>query len=390
MLQKNIEAKEVGQLAESCIAIDPETRVNEVARMFLDDPQLEAVAVVEENLPAALVTRQKLFTVLLKPYAREVFARSSIMEIADTTPMIVQARESLIQVIDRSMQRPYTDIYDEIIVTDDDGDFAGILSVKRLVIEQGHVLARSMDEKELAWARAQEMQKVSEIRSQFIAHVTHELRSPVNVIIGLTELMGFALKKGQMVEAEKKLSTLTASATNLRAIITNILDLSKIEAGKMEIISENFDLMDILRDVVEGTRILIGGKAVNVLFESPVPSFSMYADLVKIRQILVNLMSNAAKFTDEGHIVLSFKPGTERIQLMVKDTGIGIRQDDLQRLFTAFSQLEDAKSRRREGTGLGLTITRELVDLLGGSIEVSSQYGRGTTFTTTLPLPNQS
>ncbi len=386
VIEQQRQTRQVGELVSTCMTIAPQTPVREVAELFLDAPELEAVTVVEAGSPLALVTRGKLFGVLLKPFAREVYARSPITEIADDSPMIVPAAENLDRVLDRAMQRPYQDIYDELVVTDEAGAYLGILSVRRLVVEQGHVLAHSIAQRELAWTRARELEKVSEIKSQFIAHVTHELRSPVNAIIGLAELMGLALDKGQTEQARQKLSLLASSATGLRAIITNILDLSKIEAGKMEFINEDFDLMDVLRNVTETTRVLLGNKPVEICLESPVDSLPMHADSVKIRQILTNLLSNAAKFTDSGRITLELVPGDDEIHTIVRDTGIGIRERDLQRLFTAFSQLEDAKTRRREGTGLGLTITRELVERLGGRIDVSSTFGAGTTFRVVFPL----
>jgi len=390
VLEGQVETREVGDLAAPCTAIRCDVRVNEVAELFLGTADLEAIALIDKDRPLGLVTRNKLFGVLLKPFAREVYARSPILEIADRMPMIVGAADRLDVVLGRAMQRPYTDIYDELIVTDAQGSLIGLLSVKRLVIEQGHVLARSIAQRELAWTRAKELEKVSDIKSQFIAHVTHELRSPVNAIVGLAELMGHALRKGQAEQAEKKLSLLSSSATGLRAIITNILDLSKIEAGKMELITEDFDLMVVLNDVADTTRVLLGNKPVEVRLHAPVSTFPMHSDSVKIRQILTNFMSNAAKFTDTGCILLELAPTESRIQLRIRDTGIGIREEDLERLFMAFSQLEDAKTRRREGTGLGLTITRELVELLGGSIQVDSTFGKGTTFSVELPLDHPS
>ena len=177
-----------------------------------------------------------------------------------------------------------------------------------------------------------------------------------------------------------------SSATNLRSIITNILDLSKIEAGKMQLIDEPFDLVPLLDEVVQTTRVLAGNKPVDVALVSEGERM-MLTDPVKVRQVVVNLTSNAAKFTEAGRIVVeqSFDEASGSAVIRVIDSGIGIRQEDLDSLFEAFTQLEDAKSKRHEGTGLGLTITRELLHLLGGSITVESEFGRGSTFTVHIP-----
>jgi len=193
------------------------------------------------------------------------------------------------------------------------------------------------------------------------------------------------MRKGYVDQLKDRLSLLMSSATNLRAIITNILDLSKIEAGKMEVICECFDVVAILREVAETTRILVGNKPVDVeaiAHENPV---FITSDSVKVQQILTNLASNSAKFTDKGKIILTLSTGNNGVKIAVSDTGIGIKEDDLNKLFTAFSQLEDAKTKRYEGTGLGLAIIKNLLDLLGGQISVSSKFGEGTTFEVYLP-----
>jgi signal transduction histidine kinase len=197
--------------------------------------------------------------------------------------------------------------------------------------------------------------------------------------------MRISCEKGYVDQLKDRLSLLMSSANNLRAIITNILDLSKIEAGKMEVIYDRFDIAAMLHEVAETTQVLIGNKPVDVEVTAQDSPVFIVSDPVKVRQILINLTSNAAKFTDKGKIILTLGTGNNGIKIAVSDTGIGIKEDDLNKLFTAFSQLEDVKTKRYEGTGLGLTITKNLLDLLGGSISVSSKFGEGTTFAVYLP-----
>lgn len=375
----------VGTLVSLQQTISPAMRIAEVADRFFAERDLEALALVEDGHPCGLATRGKIFAILFRRFGFEIYGRYPISEIADPQPLIVDEEQRLDLVLDRAMRRSFEDIYDEILVVDRAGSFKGLLSVKRLVVEQGNALAQSLAQREMALAKAREMKKVTDLKSQFIAHVTHELRSPVNAIIGLSELMKLGLERGQVEQVREKLALLASSAVGLRAIITNILDLSKIEAGRMDVVVESFDLADLLLEVAQTTRVLLGDKAVAVEVAGAGEPCLLESDAIKVRQILVNLTSNAAKFTDRGTIRLTLERQTEGVRLAVSDTGPGIREADLEKLFTAFSQLEDARTRRHEGTGLGLTITRQMVGLLGGRIQVDSTYGRGTTFTVSLP-----
>ncbi|MCL4490876.1 MAG: ATP-binding protein [Nitrospirae bacterium] len=376
----------VEKLVASNECVPPYAVVSQVTDRFFHSAQLEAVALVEGREPVGLVTRPKLLFTLFRRYGFELYGRKPIIAIADTAPLILHKDERLDVAIDRALDRPAQDIYDDIIVVDNDGAYRGLLSVKQMVIQQSNALANSIVQKEMARERAKEFEKTNQIKSRFIANVTHELRSPVNAIIGLAELMRMSSEKGYVDQLKDRLSLLMSSATNLRAIITNILDLSKIEAGKMEVMCEHFDAVATLREAAEVTRILIGNKPVDVevvTHDSPV---FIVSDPIKVRQILTNLTSNAAKFTDRGKIVLTLNTEEDRLKISVKDTGIGIKEDDLDKLFTAFGQLGDAKTKRHEGTGLGLTITKNLLDLLGGSISISSRCGEGTTFEVYVPL----
>ncbi len=376
----------VGKLITSREYVYPYINVKNVADRFFNSAYLDAIAIVEGREPVGLVTRPKLLFTLLKRYGFELYGRKPIITIADTEPLIIHEEERLDLALDKALERPAENVYDEIVIVDNGGCYIGLLSVKQMVIQQSNALANSIVQKELANERAKELEKLSKIKSQFIANVTHELRSPVNVIIGLAELMRISLERGNIDQLKDRLSLLMSSATNLRAIITNILDLSKIEAGKMEIIYETFDIVTILREVAETTRILVGNKPIDVEVVAQDGPLFIVSDPVKVRQILTNLTSNAAKFTEKGRIVIALSTESGRLRIAVSDTGRGIKEEDLDKLFMAFSQLEDTKTKRHEGTGLGLAITKNLVDMLGGSISVSSKFGEGTTFDFYLPL----
>ena len=254
-----------------------------------------------------------------------------------------------------------------------------------MVLQQSHSLANILIQKELAHERARELEEVTRIKSQFLANVTHELRSPVNAIIELAELLSMAAENGFVGQVRDRLTLLLQSATNLRSVITNMLDLSKIEAGRMRVMVEEFDVAPVLQEIAETTRVLLGGRPVEVLVSAQRSPVMIVSDPVKFRQMLLNLASNAAKFTEEGRIVLQQTGDDDTIAIAVSDSGTGIRAEDLDKLFIAFNQLEDAHIKRHAGTGLGLTITRELALLLGGRVAVESAYGVGTTFTVHIP-----
>lgn len=378
-----IESLNVNELILDRDAITSQIKVEAVADRFVKDRKLEALAIVEEGRVLGLALRGKLFATIFRRFGFELYGRSPIIEIAERAPMVVQVTETLDSILEKAMQRPAADIYDEVVVVDDNDHYLGLLSVKGMVLAQGDALSQSMIHRELALGRAMEMQKVSDIKSEFITHVTHELRSPANVIMGAAELIQMALKSQDFSELERYIKLLTIGTVNMRAIITNILDLSKIEAGKMDVLPGPFEVHSLLQEVAEMTEILLGGRpvAVKVLADPIV----FVADFVKIRQILLNLGSNAAKFTDAGTIELSCLPADGGMLLAVKDSGIGIRPDDLEKLFAPFTQVESAKTRQQQGTGLGLTITWKLVQLLGGTISIESSFGHGSTFSLFLP-----
>lgn len=379
----------VGQLAMAGEQVAPQMAVSAVYDLFSATPGLEALAIVEGTEPVGLITRTKLLFTLARRFGYELHGKHPIITVADRSPLRVLEHELLDAVIDKACARPPQDVYDEIVVTDDDGNFLGLLSLKELVIQQSIALTRSVLLQEVATARSQELEQVNHVKSQFLANVTHELRSPINAIMGLTQLLKMAADKGSMDQIQERLGFLMSTAANLRMVINNILDLSKMEAGKMEVARKEVEVVSLLTEIRETARILLGEKPVSVELATPADRLTFRTDPIKLRQILINLTSNAAKFTDQGSIELKLSPEGGRLQIEVSDTGIGIKEEDLPVLFSAFGQIEDATTKSREGTGLGLAISSNLAKLIGGSISVSSTYGKGTTFILSLPLNDE-
>ncbi len=230
------------------------------------------------------------------------------------------------------------------------------------------------------------MREVDRLKTQFLANMSHELRTPLNSIIGFSRVIMRGID-GPLTDLQTTdLQSIYNSGQHLLGLINNILDLSKIEAGKMELANEPIDLHDIARGVMSTVIALVKDKTIKLEQQIPDTLPPLTADPTRVRQILLNLVSNAAKFTDQGKITLRVVTNPQEVQIAVIDTGIGIPADKLEHVFEEFTQVDASTTRRAGGTGLGLAITRRFVEMHGGRIWVESQLGVGSTFTFTLPL----
>ena len=259
---------------------------------------------------------------------------------------------------------------------------------------------RSLEQARVDAERARDgAEAANRAKSQFLANMSHELRTPLNSIIGYTELIMDESREDEAIRVRQvmpDLKNVVLSAKHLLGLIGGILDLSKIEAGRMELIQEQFNVIDFCREV-EQTILPQAKKRRNALvIDCPDDIGSVIADRGKLKQILLNLLGNATKFTNDGEIGLAaHRDPTESILIFkIRDTGIGIDPDKLAVIFEKFTQIDASPTRRYEGAGLGLAITRELCAMMGATIDVSSRPGAGTCFTVLLPIqvaaPGQS
>jgi signal transduction histidine kinase/CheY-like chemotaxis protein len=257
----------------------------------------------------------------------------------------------------------------------------------------GIKLREAKDEAERAMAEAERAKDGAEranlAKSEFLARMSHELRTPLNAVIGYSEmLLEDAESEGRENETAD-LHRINSAGKHLLSLVTDILDLSKIEAGKMEVLWEPFELEDLVEDVTATARTLVSANGNEFVVECPPGLGSVTGDATKLRQAMLNLLGNAGKFTRDGRVTLSVarEGGPERgwIVVVVADTGVGISAEGLERLFQNFSQSDSSVAGKYGGTGLGLAVSRKLCRMMGGDITVTSKLGEGSRFTIRIP-----
>ena len=239
-------------------------------------------------------------------------------------------------------------------------------------------------EKTLQAKKAEKLaQTATEAKSNFLANMSHEIRTPINTIMGMDEMI--LRETSEKVVEEYALDIKTASQ-NLLSLINDILDITKIESGKMGVVNGEYQFMSLMHDVLNNVTIRAKEKNLEIKLNisNDIPS-EMLGDDVRIKQILTNIITNAVKYTQEGYIEISAScqrqyDNTVDLKFSVKDTGIGIKQEDIKRMFESFERLEENRNRNIEGAGLGMTITQNLLKMMGSSLEVESEYGKGSTF----------
>jgi len=257
------------------------------------------------------------------------------------------------------------------------------------VAEQLALALQDARTRELSEMALDDMREADQLKSQFLANMSHELRTPLNSIIGFSRVILKGID-GPVTDTQKQdLSAIYNAGQHLLGLINDILDLSKIDAGKMELAFSELDLAEIIRGVMSTAVGLVKDKPIKLVLNVPHDLPTIQVDSIRVRQVLLNLISNAAKFTDEGQIgvmaKIEEKRGRREVLISVSDTGPGIDPKDQEKLFEPFSQVDASPTRKTGGTGLGLSICRHLVELHGGKIWVESHPGRGSTFSFTLP-----
>ena len=230
------------------------------------------------------------------------------------------------------------------------------------------------------------LEDAGRMKSQFLSNMSHELRTPLNSVMALSRVLMMQAKDKLNPEEVNYLEIIERNGKSLLALINDILDLSKIEAGRMDVNPKPFSLRQTLENIVESITPIAGEKQIEIHQDIPGDLPLLESDEIRVSQILQNLIGNAVKFTNAGSVTVSVQSDKEKIAVRITDTGIGIAENDLPYIFDEFRQIDGSSSRRHEGTGLGLAIARKSTRMLGGEIAVTSAPERGTTFTLTLPI----
>ncbi|WP_236839417.1 response regulator [Beggiatoa leptomitoformis] len=263
-----------------------------------------------------------------------------------------------------------------------DGKPAGIVGIMVDITERKRSEAALFKAKE-------EAEQANRAKSAFLANMSHELRTPLNAIIGYSEILQEDLVDMEGEALIPDVKKIHAAGKHLLGLINDVLDLSKIEAGKMDIFTETFDLNGLIQEVVATISPLIQKKENTLKVNTSNPLGNLHADLTKVRQMLFNLLSNAAKFTEQGQIGLTVKRESrddlDWVVFSVTDQGIGMTPEQIDKLFQPFTQADNSTTRKYGGTGLGLTITKRFAEMMGGNVIVDSNYGKGSTFSIHLP-----
>jgi len=258
----------------------------------------------------------------------------------------------------------------------------GIFRFEEVVEAQQKVL-ESIEQNRILVLQKEAAQAASEAKTQFLANVSHEIRTPMNAVLGMAELM---LSENLNDRQRHYAEDIKTSAMSLLNIINEILDISKIQSGKIGLVPVHYNFISFVDNIGSMMHFLIKSKnvAFDIDMQGDIPRY-LYGDNARLRQILLNILSNAAKFTEKGYVRLSISVTDKDIRFTVTDTGMGIMTDDLQSLFDAFKQADAVRNRDYKGTGLGLTITKALVEMMNGKIEVESVLGQGTTVYVVIP-----
>lgn len=378
----------IGTVAVALPPVHTSMRCEEVDLRFQADPDLGALAVVQDARPVGLINRYDLITQLSRDYGRALYAKKPVSALMDRAPLIVDASISVDRLESLIADEHQSALLRGFIVTRN-GRYYGVgtaLSLLQLGMARSERRNRALDR-----AR-QQAEEASLSKTRFLANMSHELRTPLNAIIGFAEVIQKQLL-GPMGNARyaEYVDDILSSGQHLLSLINNILDMSKIESGSWRIQPEMTDPVEIMEASLRTFRERAEGRGVFMSMSVDARLFEGFVDRQALRQILLNLISNAVKFTPPGgRIEVGAQPLHDgAFCVWVKDTGIGIAPENIPVVLAPFGQVENDLTRQYEGTGLGLPLVKSLIEMHGGRFEIHSALNEGTTIRAEFPPPPQ-
>jgi signal transduction histidine kinase/HPt (histidine-containing phosphotransfer) domain-containing protein len=376
----------LGDLPMFDATVSADDLTSEVDRLFGRRPDLPGVVVVAGSKLLGMISRETLLAQLSRPFGQDIYLKRPVRLMLETVavpPLVLAGNLSAAEAANTALRRPVEYVYEPIVVAFE--DCFRMLDVHTLLMAQSRLLEVA---NQTIRNHADSAEAANQAKSLFLANMSHEIRTPLTAILGFAE----NLLDGGGTPEERTVATQTIlrNGHHLLQLINDILDLSKIEAGRLETECLRFSPTDVAADVVAALQVRADAKQVDLklLFDGAIPA-TINSDPTRFRQILINLTGNAIKFTDHGQVtirmnVVKSASSMPCLRCAVTDTGIGMTDDQLSRLFTPFTQADGSMARRFGGTGLGLSISRRLANILGGDITVESQLGSGSTFTVTI------
>ncbi|MEK7990694.1 MAG: response regulator, partial [Thiotrichaceae bacterium] len=318
--------------------------------------------------------------------ARELYPIDHALLEENRDDDLFNSENDAVQIVEQRVEYADGSLHDVMFNTStfkaSDGSVAGLVGIIIDISEHKRAEEALLKAKESA-------EDANRIKSQFIANMSHELRTPLNAILGYSEMLEEDISDLGHHHLVADIRKINAAGKHLLGLINDVLDISKIEAGKMGLFAETFSIQNMVSDVVSTIQPLIQTRENTLTLEMPDDIGNMHADLTKLRQMLFNLLSNAAKFTEKGHILFcvsrKIKPEQDWIEFTVTDQGIGMTPAQMQKLFQPFTQADASTTRKYGGTGLGLTISQRFAEMMGGKIQTESEYGHGSCFSIQLP-----
>ncbi|NWF91676.1 MAG: response regulator [Syntrophaceae bacterium] len=379
------------QEAAKILVVEDEVGSRLTLSGILEDAGYEVTG-AEKGTQALELIKGGNFNVIITDIRLPDVGGMSILELAkevnpDVAVIIMTGYASIETAVNAVNEGAYAYFVKPINVDEMKTAIVNALRQQRLSRENKRLVDDLQRSNKLLFEANRQLRAATEAKSAFLAHMSHELRTPLNAIIGFSDLLLYGMAGEINSQQRQCLEDILSSGKHLLSLINDILDLSKVEAGKIEIRPESLRLADVVDDAVTTVKPMLDESRHDLAISIPEDLPLVYGDRNRLKQILLNLLSNAIKFTpDGGKLSIETVRKGNLCQVSMVDNGIGIRKEDQASIFEPFTQVDTLPGEKKQGTGLGLALTKQLVELLGGRIWVESEYGQGSRFTFTIPF----